>query len=187
MITIRNAALSDAARLVEIYDYYVRNTAVTFEYDTPSVDDFQARMSHIMEFYPYLVLLKNGSILGYAYAGTFKDRKAYDWSCETTIYIDRDSRNCGFGRLLYEALETELAKMGILNLYACVGYPESEDKYLTFDSARFHEHLGYRIVGTIYKCGYKFDTWYHMVWMEKIIGEHSAKQPPVQNAFSVRD
>ncbi len=169
---IRDAKIADAERLLEIYDYYVQNTAISFEYDTPSLDEFTARMEKTMKRYPYLVIEKDGHIEGYAYAGTFKDRAAYDRSCETTIYIDHNVRRSGMGRMLYEALEERLKSIGILNLYACIGYPEIEDKYLTKNSAQFHEHLGYSKAGVFHKCGYKFGRWYDMIWMEKIIGKH---------------
>ena len=129
-------------------------------------------MENIMKRYPYLVIEDKGLIKGYAYAGVFKARAAYDWSCETTIYIDRNERKSGMGRMLYEALEKKLKAQGILNLYACIGYPEIDDEYLTKNSAEFHEHLGYTKVGEFHKCGYKFGRWYDMIWMEKIIGEH---------------
>ena len=172
MIEVRNAVLQDAGRLLEIYDYYVRNTAITFEYETPSQEEFAARMEHTMQRYPYLVIEEDGRVEGYAYAGIFKDRAAYDWSCEMTIYIDHNAGKRGLGRRLYEALEEDLKKVGILNLYACIGYPETEDEYLTKNSAEFHAHLGYITVGEFHKCGYKFGRWYNMIWMEKIIGEH---------------
>ena len=179
MTEIRNAKISDAKRLLEIYDYYVRNTAITFEYDTPSIDEFTARMVNIMKRYPYLVIENDGRIEGYAYAGVFKNRAAYDWSCETTIYVDREARKTGMGRMLYEALEEKLKDMGILNMYACIGYPDTEDEYLTKNSAEFHAHLGFSIVGEFHKCGYKFGRWYNMIWMEKMIGEHGKKEPMV--------
>ena len=169
---IRDAKIADAERILEIYDYYVQNTAISFEYDTPSLDEFTARMEKTMKRYPYLVIEKDGHIEGYAYAGTFKDRAAYDRSCETTIYIDHNERRSGMGRMLYEALEERLKSIGILNLYACIGYPETEDEYLTKNSVQFHEHLGYSKAGVFHKCGYKFGRWYDMIWMEKIIGEH---------------
>jgi len=172
VISIRNAAASDAERLLEIYDYYVNHTAITFEYVTPSPAEFRGRIEKTMQRYPYLVIEKDGRIAGYAYAGPLKDRAAYDWSCEMSIYLDRNAQKCGLGRLLYEALETELRKMGILNLYACIGYPETEDEYLTTNSADFHAHLGYKTAGRFHKCGYKFGRWYDMIWMEKIIGKH---------------
>lgn len=176
---IRNATLSDAEQILEIYDYYVKNTAITFEYDTPSIDEFKERMSKIMERYPYLVILKDGHIEGYAYADVFVRRAAYEWSCAMTVYINHNARKCGMGRKLYEALEEELRKMGILNLYACIGYPESDDEYLTTNSADFHAHLGFVKVGEFHKCGYKFGRWYNMIWMEKIIGEHLDEQKSI--------
>ena len=175
MTYIRDAKVADAERLLEIYDYYVRHTAISFEYDTPSLDEFTARMEKIMRRYPYLVIEKDSRIEGYAYAGAFKDRAAYDRSCEMTIYIDHRSRKEGLGRRLYEALEEKLKAMGMLNLYACIGYPETDDEYLTKNSAEFHEHLGYTKVGEFHRCGYKFDRWYNMIWMEKIIGDVEIK------------
>ena len=69
--------------------------------------------------------------------------------------------------------------MGILNMYACIGYPAEEDEYLTKNSADFHSHIGFTQVGEFHKCGYKFGRWYNMIWMEKVIGEHKEKQAPV--------
>lgn len=171
-IRIREAAVDDAARLLEIYAYYVEKTAITFEYDVPSLEEFRGRIAHIKERYPYLVIERDGVIEGYAYAGVFKDRAAYDRSCEMTIYLDREAVGGGLGRKLYEALEEALKARGILNLYACIGYPDEADEYLDYNSAQFHEHLGYRTVGTFHQCGYKFGRWYSMIWMEKMIGEH---------------
>lgn len=169
---IRTANVKDAEQLLKIYAYYVENTAITFEYEVPSLEEFEQRILKTLEKYPYLVMEKEGQILGYAYAGVFKDRAAYDWSAETTIYLKQDAIKCGLGRLLYEALENEMKKRGFLNLYACIGYPIEEDEYLTMNSAEFHAHLGYQTVGEFHKCGYKFGRWYNMIWMEKIIGEH---------------
>ncbi len=169
---IRTANVDDAERLLEIYSYYVDNTAITFEYDVPSIEEFQCRIRNILEKYPYLCILQNGVIQGYAYAGPFHTRAAYQWSAEMTIYLDHHTKRCGLGRKLYEALEEKLKAMGILNIYACIGYPMKEDEYLTKNSAQFHEHLGYVKVGEFHNCGYKFRRWYNMIYMEKLIGEH---------------
>ena len=179
--SIRNAVIDDAARLLEIYTYYVESTAITFEYDIPTIEDFRSRMKHTMEKYPYLVIEVDGVILGYAYAGSFVGRAAYDWSCEMTIYLDHTAQKQGLGRKLYVALEQALKDMGILNLYACIGYPAVPDEYLTTNSADFHAHLGFAEVGRFHKCGYKFGRWYDMIWMEKVIGEHMDEADPVRN------
>lgn len=143
------------------------------EYDTPSVKEFQERMERTMSRgYPYLVIAQDHRIRGYAYAGPFIDRAAYGWTCEITIYLDHNARKRGMGRKLYEALEMKLREMGILNLYACIGFPEADDEYLTTNSADFHAHMGFVKAGRFHKCGYKFGRWYHMIWMEKMIGKH---------------
>ena len=179
MITIRNAVIADAPRILEIYDYYVQNTAITFEYDTPSLDEFKDRMEKIMRKYPYLVILKDRQIEGYAYAGAFVGRAAYDWSCELTVYLDRNARKCGTGWSIYEALEEALRKIGVLNLYARIGYPDIDDEYLTTNSADFHAHLGFTRLGDFHRCGYKFGRWYNMICMEKIIGDRHEKHSPI--------
>ncbi len=177
-VIIRNAQLEDAERILEIYAYYVKNTAISFEYDVPSLSEFQERMRNVMEHYPYLLIENGGIIQGYAYAGPFVGRAAYNWSCELTIYLDHTEHKRGLGRRLYEALEKELKEMGLLNLYACIACPETEDKYLTMNSADFHSHLGFSVIGEFHKCGYKFGRWYNMIWMEKIIGKHPTDRPP---------
>ena len=102
---IRSATENDAERLLEIYAYYVKNTAISFEYAVPSVEEFRSRIIHTLEKYPYLVIEENGLIRGYAYAGVFKGRAAYDHCCEMTIYLDHDSKCKGYGRALYSAIE----------------------------------------------------------------------------------
>lgn len=169
---IRSAVPEDAVRLTGIYAYYVEHTAVSFEYDAPSPEEFARRIEATLKSYPFLVLEgEDGAALGYACAGPFKEREAYRRSCEVTVYLDPAARRRGYGRLLYEALEEKLLEKGILNLYACVASPVGRDPYLTRDSERFHRRLGYRKVGTFRYCGEKFGRPYHMIWMEKRIGK----------------
>lgn len=171
-ITIRSATPEDAADILSIYSYYVEKTAITFELEVPSLSEFQARIAKTLTKYPYLAAVRDGAIVGYAYAGTFKDRAAYDHSVELTIYLSPDEHGHGTGRKLYTALEKALSSMGIINLYACIGDPITEDEYLTHNSENFHAHLGFSKVGTFHKCGRKFGRWYNMIWMEKIIQQH---------------
>ena len=84
-------------------------------------------------------------------------------------------------------MEKALKAQNITNLYACIGYPEVEDQYLTKNSVQYHEHLGYRFIGTFKKCGYKFNRWYDMVWMEKFIGEHLENQLPIIEFKKIKD
>lgn len=170
-ITIRPVTIADADRLLEIYAPYVQKTAITFEYEVPTLQEFQNRITNITLRYPYLAALKDGEIKGYAYASAFKGRAAYDWSVETSIYIDVNYHGQGIGSYLYERLEDILKKQNICNLCACIAYPNPE-------SIIFHEHMGYREVAHFHKSGYKFNTWYDMIWMEKFINDHIPDQKP---------
>jgi len=171
-IVIRTTTPADAQELLKIYAPYVEHTAISFEYEVPSVEEFARRIENTLKKYPYLVAEQAGEILGYAYASSFHTRAAYAWSAETSIYVKTDAKKQGIGKALYEELERLLKQQNILNLYACIAYPEQEDEYLTRDSVRFHEHLGFGLIGEFHKCGYKFNRWYNIVWMEKHIGEH---------------
>ena len=186
-INIRFARPDDAPALVDIYSYYVLNTAVTYEYDVPSVEEFAARISRVLEKYPYLVAEKDGKPLGYAYAGTFIARAAADWSAEVSVYIRHSARGLGLGRKLYEALEAILRLQGIVNLAAAIAAPNSEeDEYLTRDSLKFHSRMGYELVGEFKQNGHKFGRWYNLVWMEKYLGEHMENHPHPLPVDSVR-
>lgn len=175
-ITIRMARSSDAKELLEIYKPYVINTAITFEYSVPTLEEFTQRIIRTLKMYPYIVAEENGIIVGYAYASAFKERAAYDWAVETSIYVKMGSTGKGYGAILYNELEKILKRQHILNVNACIAYIETEDLYLSHNSVKFHEHMGYHFVGRFHKCGYKFGKWYDMMWMEKMLGEH--KTPP---------
>ena len=167
--TLRPARMADAPALLGIYAPYVTDTAVTYEYDVPSEAEFARRMEAVMAKYPYLVAERNGEILGYAYAGTFRTRAAYSRCAELSIYLSMDARRQGIGSALYKALEERLASMGYRNLYACIAWTEAEDEYLTHDSVRFHEKMGFHLAGTFRGCAVKFGRRYDMVYMEKHI------------------
>lgn len=186
-VQLRVAAPEDAAALVDIYAPYVRDTAITFEYDVPSVAEFAGRIAHVLEKFPYLVAENDGEIVGYAYAGAFHPRAAYQWCVEMSVYVKQDVRRMGVGRKLYDAMETILKLQRLTNVEACIAVPGTPDAHLTMDSVRFHEKMGYRMVGAFHQCGYKFDTWYDMVWMEKHIGEHVHPQPPMLRFETVKE
>ncbi len=177
MISIERVSISDAQEILGIYAPYVEKTAITFEYEIPSLEEFENRIRTISEKYPYIKAVNdNGEIVGYAYASAFKGRRAYDWSVESTVYVREDQKRCGVGKKLYDALEDSLKGMGILNVNACIAYlgEGKEDEHLTDDSFFFHEKRGYKLVGTFHDSGFKFGTWYDMIWMEKMLGEHDS-------------
>ena len=124
MFTLRPATSADAPALTAIYAHYVTHTAVSFEYKTPSVAEFSARMEQVRAHQlPYLVAEAEGQLLGYAYAAPFSERPAYLPSVELTIYLAPSSKRQGLGRALYQALEQELKAQGYENLYACIATP----------------------------------------------------------------
>ncbi len=171
-ITLRIARIEDAERLLEIYAPYVTDTAISFEIEVPTVEEFRGRIERTLKTHPYLVAEHGGEIIGYAYASPFIRRAAYDWSAEMSIYLDCHKKGMGCGRLLYEAMETLLKQMHILNVNACIAAPKEPDPYVDNNSIEFHTHMGYTMVGKFHDSGYKFGTWYDMVWMEKMLGEH---------------
>lgn len=172
-IILRTAKVEDAERLVEIYSYYVTNTAVTFEWEVPSVQEFAQRIKDRQEKFPYIVAEYNGQLIGYAYSSLFRTRIAYSWCTETSIYLDKDFRRCGAGSILLAELEKQLKAQNYINVYACVTYIENEDEYLTHDSVEFHKKMGYTQVARFNKCGFKFNRWYDVVWLEKMLGDHN--------------
>ena len=195
-VIIRPATPEDAEALLSIYAPYVAHTAITFEYDVPSLEEFRKRIAHTLQHYPYLVAERviNRStpsvkdegncsacteIAGYTYAGPLHARAAYAWSVETSIYVRESERKSGIGKALYASLEKALAAQNMTNLNACIASPVVDDEYLNHNSIHFHEHLGYSMVGEFHKCAYKFGRWYNMVWMEKIIAAHPHRQPDV--------
>ncbi len=171
--SISIAAPEDTEKLLAIYAPYVKNTAVSFEYAVPSIEEFRGRIEKTLEKYPYIIAKRNGEIIGYAYASMFKQRPAYGWDVEASIYVRGDAHGEGIGRTLYEALEAALRMQNILNVNACIVYSETEDEVLTKDSMRFHGKMGYRFAGRFTQCGYKFGRWFDMIWMEKHIGRHT--------------
>ena len=162
MLSIRKALPEDIDRIREIYSYYVENTAISFEFETPSKSEMERRYCEISKNYPYLVALSDGIVSGYAYAHSFIDRPAYRISAEVTIYVDKSSTGLGTGKMLYKELEKELESTDIRNLYALVTYPG-------WGSIEFHKKMGYRIKGIMDSCGLKNGRYYSVAYMEKII------------------
>lgn len=175
-VIIRKAELSDAEKLLEIYAPYVKKTAITFEYNIPSKEEFSARIAKTLEKYPYLVAEENNEPLGYAYTSAFHERAAYSHCAEVSIYLREDMRRKGLGKRLYSALEQISNAQNILNLYACIGSPIKQSDYLDSSSERFHERMGYSFVGRFHACGYKFGEWFDMVYMEKRISAPRSPQ-----------
>lgn len=154
---IRLAERADVPAMLEIYAPYVRETTVTFEYATPSAEEFAGRFDRISARYPWLVWEASGRILGYAYADAAFSRAAYAWDADLSIYLDWNARGRAIGGRLYGCLEEILCRCGYHNLYALItGENEA--------SVRFHERRGYALLGTLRESGWKFGRWLDVRW-----------------------
>lgn len=168
-ITIREARPEDAARILKIYAPFVENTTVTFELAVPTVEEFAGRIERTLQKYPYLVAESDGEIVGYAYAGPFRERAAYIWSAEVSVYIRPDRHRRGIGRTLYTRLEEILRRQNVASMEACISHPNRE-------SIKFHSSLDFERVARFTRCAYKLDRWVDIVYMQKIL--HEANTPP---------
>lgn len=166
---IRLANENDAQAIRKIYEPYVTDTAVTFEYEVPSVDEFKRRINNTLEKYPYLVLIEDGVIVGYAYAGAFRTREAYKHSAELSVYLDMNCRRKGYGSYLYQKLQEILYKQNIYTIHACITNKDGSDEHVTNDSELFHSRMGFEFAGKHKNCGYKFGKWYNIIWMDKVL------------------
>lgn len=173
-ICVRAATPQDAEQLLEIYTPFVISedcsvSNVSFELTAPSLAEFRQRIVDISSKYPYLVGEKDEQILGYVYCHPYRERLAYQWSVEVTIYLAPAGQGKGLGRLLYEAMENILRLQGITMLCSCITLGNEH-------SIKMHEALGYRLIGTFSKSGYKNGQWLDTVWLEKQL-QPCPKQP----------
>ncbi len=147
------ATVADAPAVQEIYRPYVESTAISFETTPPSVQEIQERMQSTVAKFPWLVCEREGLVMGYAYAGPFKSRCAYDWSVESTVYVREGSRGQGVGRELYRALLPLLEQQGALNVIAGIALPNES-------SVALHERMGFEKVAHFKSVGFKLGLWW---------------------------
>ena len=173
-VCVRAAAPEDAEQLLEIYTPFVISedsslSNVSFELTAPSLAEFRQRIVDISSKYPYLVGEKDGQILGFVYCHPYRERLAYQWSVEVTIYLAPAGQGKGLGRLLYETMEKLLCLQGVTMAYSCITVGNDH-------SIKMHEALGYRLIGTFTNSGYKNGQWLDTVWLEKQL-QPCPKQP----------
>jgi len=162
---IRDATPADAGAILSIYAPYVANTCVSFETEVPTIDAFTARIEKIVKSYPYLVCECDGVIAGYAYATRHRERGAYRYSADSSVYVAHDYQRRGIGRALYTRLFELLASLGIYTVFAGVVLPNER-------SVGLHKALGFTEVGTYHNAGYKLGRWLDIIWLEKPLREY---------------
>ncbi|MBQ7292711.1 MAG: N-acetyltransferase [Clostridia bacterium] len=170
MINLRIATTLDGEVLSEIYRYYVTDTTVTFEYVPPSVEAFSSKIVHRLKKYPYIVAEENGKPVGYAFASQFRERAAYGWDAELSIYVSSDKHRTGVGKRLYSALIELLRIQNFANLYAWIIDPNPV-------SVAFHESMGFEKICNIKAAGYKHGEWHDVGLYQIRISDMSEPKP----------
>ncbi|MCW6667299.1 GNAT family N-acetyltransferase [Aerococcaceae bacterium NML190938] len=165
---ICQATIEDLSSIREIYAYYVENTNISFDYDTPSIQEMQLEMQTIqLRNLPYLVAKdsQTNQVIGFAYALPFSKRKAYDCTCTLSIYVDHKLQARGIGQQLYHTLEQQLTELGMVQLLSLVA---SDNK----SSLEFHYRNGFVQIGEFPNAGYKFNKWHSIYWLLKTINAY---------------
>jgi phosphinothricin acetyltransferase len=157
--TVRRANKADASAILSIYAPYVRDTAISFEEQVPSVESFAERVAP-SPLHPWLVAERDGAVLGYAYAAPFNYRPAYRWSVETTVYISRDHHRQGIGAILYRRLIEELEALGYVTAVALITASNA-------GSIAMHEQFGFREVGRWPGIGFRQGAWQDVVMLQR--------------------
>lgn len=176
MVLIRLAKEEDATAILAIYSPYILYSTITFEAEVPTNTAFAERINTYLQTRPWLVCEINGRIAGYAYAATYRERFAYQWCTETSIYIHDDFHSMGVGRALYTALLEILKKQGYRNVYAVIGLPNEK-------SVAFHEKMGFTWFATYKSVGYKLNKWNDVGWWQLTVNNFN-KEPSAPLKFS---
>ena len=161
-LLIRSATLDDAPALLDIYRPFIEHSAVSFEMQAPSVDEFASRIDKALKGWAWLVAEVDGQCAGYAYGGTHRERAAYRWSVETSVYLHPDFHRRGIARLLYSQLFDVLAEKGYCNAYAGATMPNDA-------SIGFHRSMGFEWIGVFKRVGWKFGKWHDVAWMQRAL------------------
>lgn len=171
MTEIRLATTADAGGILAIYAPYIASTSFTFETEVPSVADFAGRIEHYLQNWPWLVCEVNGTIAGYAYASRYRERAAYQWSVESSVYVHDDFQRAGVAKALYDALFDILRKQGFRNVYAVINLPNDK-------SVVFHERCGFSYFATYEQVGYKLGQWKNVGWWRLVLNEFGPEPAP---------
>lgn len=172
MLTLRIASPHDAECLSQIYAYYVDTSSISYEYVAPTVEEFSSRISHKLEQYPYIVAELDGKPVGYAYASQYRERAAYGWCVELSVYVSRHCIGRGVGTALYTALLELLRLQNIVIAYSAITLPNDA-------SIALHEKMGFTLAGRFHASGYKMGQWWELAWYQKQLNPMQCPPPAV--------
>lgn len=169
-IALRFATPADGAAVAAIYGHYVLQDATSLELVPPEGSEMASRIEGLQRHYPWLVAEDAGDLIGYAYASPHRARPGYRWSVEVSVYVCRSRHRGRVGRALYSALFEVLTMQGFANAYAGITLPNPA-------SVAFHEAMGFRLVGTYRKVGFKLGQWHDVAWFALGLAPHREDPP----------
>ncbi len=172
--SIRLVTEADTHDILEIYAPIVKETAISFEYEVPDEHEMRQRIRSKLVHYPWLVMERNGEMLGYAYAGRWRERAAYNWSVETTVYVSSNARRGGVGKALYTTLFDVLRLQGFVLAVAGVTLPNDA-------SMGLHLAMGFMPTGVNHTAGYKFGRWHDIAFFEMTLQSPPDEPSPTRN------
>lgn len=158
--TIELVDLKNTKEILDIYAPYIKNTPITFEYEVPTMDEFRARINNIINYFPWLVYKIDNVIVGYAYASSYKERAAFQWDAEVSVYLLPSYYGHGIASALYHTLLELLTLQGFYNAYALICVPNDK-------SINLHHALGFQMIGIAKQTGYKFNKWHDLATLVK--------------------
>jgi L-amino acid N-acyltransferase YncA len=171
-ISIRPAGAPDIAAITRIYAHAVIYGTASFELEPPDETEMAARLQKLLaKRFPYIVAERSGAVVGYAYAGPYRDRRAYDWCVEDSLYIAPECHRQGIGRLLLTRLVAESEALGFRQMIGVIG-----DKANTASIA-VHEAVGFRLIGNFQSIGFKHGRWLDTVLMQRALGSGDSVPP----------
>jgi len=171
MNTIRLVSPSDASDILRIYEPIVRETAISFEFEPPTLAEMQGRIDKIGKVYPWLVAVSGDSITGYAYASQHRERPAYQWSVDVSVCVAEAARRCGVARALYGQLLSALVELGYYTAHAGIALPNDA-------SVALHESIGFKPIGVYRNVGYKLGRWHDVGWWQRELRPYSSEPSP---------
>lgn len=178
-ISIRPVKISDAAFCLSLYSKYVVGSAVSFELEAPSLEEFLNRIDTISNRFPFLVAEENGTAIGYAYASAYRDRAAYQWNVEVSIYVEDQNKKSGVATALYTQLFSELERIHICKAFAVIALPNDA-------SVGFHHKMGFEKFATYKNVGFKLNQWHDVLWMERTIQSPETPSVPLYWNYGLR-
>jgi L-amino acid N-acyltransferase YncA len=170
---IRLATPDDAGAIAAIYAPFVRDSAISFEWEPPTVDEMRGRIEQTLARFPWLVAIDDDGVIGYAYATSYRTRAAYQWSAEVSVYVDPRAHRRGAASALYDALIALLRLQGYRTLYGVIALPNEA-------SVSFHERKGFEKIGVFRAAGFKHGAWHDVLWMRRGLEQSDAEpEPPI--------